>query len=274
MAASSVAAATHPLFRRLLLRPLGFSAASPFSLLRHPKLSLSNNLPSHSLSFSSSFPVHCTISTPKPQFESGVEYRDGELELNEREDQQIELIENEDEIERKSSGIALWAGKEREVPNLTVKEKKELGSYANSLGDKLKSQQVGKSGVTENVVFALNETLEKNELLKLRIQRSCPGELADVVSLLERATGSAAVFQIGRIVIFYRPSLTKMKAEEKKAQARRLYAEKREKARAAFMMKRREESKRPGSNRKFEGPGSTRKFERPGSNRKFERAPS
>lgn len=159
----------------------------------------------------------------------------------------------------------MWAGEEREVPNLTVKEKKELGSYANSLGDKLKSQQLGKSGVTENVVFALNETLEKNELLKLRIHRTCPGELEDVVSLLERATGSAAVFQIGRIVIFYRPSLTKMKAEEKKAQARRLFAQKREKVRAAFVTKRREQTKRPGSNWKFE---------RPGSNRKFKRAPS
>ncbi|KAJ8450925.1 hypothetical protein Cgig2_032550 [Carnegiea gigantea] len=252
MAASSVAAATHLLFRRLLLRPLGCSIAAPFSLLRRPKLCFSNNLPSHSLSFSSSFPVHCTISTSQPQFESGVEHRDDELELDEREDQQSEEIENDDEIDSKSSGSAVWAGEEREVPNLTVKEKKELGSYANSLGDKLKSQQVGKSGVTENVVLALNETLEKNELLKLRIHRTCPGELEDVVSLLERATGSAAVFQIGRIVIFYRPSLTKMKAEEKKAQARRLFAQKREKARAAFMMKRREQTKRPGSNRKFE----------------------
>ena len=89
--------------------------------------------------------------------ESGVE---------QKEDQDEEL-EEEDEIESKSSGVARWAGQDREVPNLTVKEKKELGSYANSLGDKLKSQQVGKSGVTENVVFAFNETLEKNELLKV-----------------------------------------------------------------------------------------------------------
>lgn len=48
-----------------------------------------------------------------------------------------------------------------------MKEKKELASYAHSLGKKLKSQQVGKSGITDTVILALGETLEKNELLKV-----------------------------------------------------------------------------------------------------------
>jgi len=72
---------------------------------------------------------------------------------------------------------------------------------------------------------------------QLKIHRTCPGELEDVVSLLERATGSAAVFQIGRTVIFYRPSLTKMKAEEKKAQACRLFEQRQKKAQATFMVR-------------------------------------
>lgn len=126
-----------------------------------------------------------------------------------------------------------------------MKEKKDLCSYANSLGDKLKSQQVGKSGVTDNVVFALSETLEANELLKLKVHRTCPGELDDVVKQLELATGSVAVGQIGRTVIFYRPSLTKLEAEKKKEQARKLFAQKREKAQAAFM-KREQSPRRPG----------------------------
>lgn len=50
---------------------------------------------------------------------------------------------------------------------LSVKEKKKLASYAHSLGDKLKCQLVGKSGVTDSVVFSVLETLEKNELLKV-----------------------------------------------------------------------------------------------------------
>lgn len=54
-----------------------------------------------------------------------------------------------------------------ETPKLSVKEKKELASFAHSLGKKLKSQQVGKSGVTPSVAAAFLENLESNELLKV-----------------------------------------------------------------------------------------------------------
>ncbi|KAH7686939.1 YhbY-like protein [Dioscorea alata] len=99
-------------------------------------------------------------------------------------------------------------------PKLSVKEKKELASYAHSLGKKLKSQQVGKSGVTPSVAASFIETLEANELLKLKVHGSCPGELSEVISQLENATGSVAVGQIGRTVILYRPSISKMKKRE------------------------------------------------------------
>ncbi|RYR24517.1 hypothetical protein Ahy_B02g058020 isoform C [Arachis hypogaea] len=59
----------------------------------------------------------------------------------------------------------------------------------------LKTQLVGKSGVTPNVATSFIETLEANELLKIKIHRSCPGELEDVVKQLEQATGSVAVGQ-------------------------------------------------------------------------------
>lgn len=55
------------------------------------------------------------------------------------------------------------------LPSLTVKERKELASYAHSLGKKLKSQLVGKSGVTPNLATSFIETLEANELLKVLI---------------------------------------------------------------------------------------------------------
>ncbi|KAL6494799.1 hypothetical protein OROGR_031599 [Orobanche gracilis] len=106
---------------------------------------------------------------------------------------------------------------------LSVKEKKELASYAHSLGKKLKSQQVGKSGVTDTVITALIETPEANELLKLKIHGTCPGELEDLVKQLEETTGSVSVGQIGRTVILYRPSPTKLKAEEKRQQAQKVY---------------------------------------------------
>lgn len=66
--------------------------------------------------------------------------------------------EKTEKVKKKARGSGL---------KLTIKEKKELASYAHSLGDKLKCQLVGKSGVTESVVFSFLETLEKNELLKV-----------------------------------------------------------------------------------------------------------
>ncbi|KZV26195.1 hypothetical protein F511_28541 [Dorcoceras hygrometricum] len=111
----------------------------------------------------------------------------------------------------------------KQPPSLSVKEKKELASYAHSLCKKLKSQQVGKSGVTHTVVTALIETLEANELLKLKIHGTCPGELDDVLKQLEVTTGAAVVGQIGRTVILYRPSVAKLKAEEKRQQVQRAY---------------------------------------------------
>jgi len=47
-----------------------------------------------------------------------------------------------------------------------------------------------------------------------------------VVKQLEQATGSLVVGQIGRTVIIYRPSLTKLKAEQKKMQARKAFVRK------------------------------------------------
>lgn len=60
-------------------------------------------------------------------------------------------------------------GRVIKLPTLTVKEKKDLASYAHSLGKKLKCQLVGKSGVTDTVISSFDETLEKNELLKVYV---------------------------------------------------------------------------------------------------------
>ncbi|KAH0977261.1 hypothetical protein GBA52_026980 [Prunus armeniaca] len=135
-------------------------------------------------------------------------------------------IENLDNKENAQVGLESSSGLKRDgvkPPSLTVKEKKELASYAHSLGKKLKSQLVGKSGVTASVAASFVENLESNELLKVKIHGTCPGELDDVVKQLEEATGSVIVGQIGRTVILYRPSLTKLKAEEKRQQMRKVF---------------------------------------------------
>lgn len=74
-------------------------------------------------------------------------------------------------------------------------------------------------------------------LLQIKIHRTCPGELDDVVNQLEALTGSVVVGQIGRTVIVYRPSLTKLKAEEKKKQAQRVFMKRRSTPRTAPVVK-------------------------------------
>lgn len=174
-------------------------------------------------------------------------------EISLSEDAGIESERGVDAIPGAEEGFkSLNLGEIRALPSLTVKEKKDLASYAHSLGKKLKSQQVGKSGVTETVVAALSETLEANELLKLKIHGSCPGEIVDVVNQLELGTGSVVVGQIGRTVILYRPSMTKLKAEEKKKQAQKAHLERlkrftQNKKPASFS---RQEQRNPGRGRR------------------------
>lgn len=100
----------------------------------------------------SNLPVHCTSQS---LLESPEDVDDEEIGKENGEVNSPRPSESERKILR------------AKLPNLTVKEKKELASYAHSLGKKLKSQQVGKSGVTDTVVMALEETLEANELLKV-----------------------------------------------------------------------------------------------------------
>lgn len=79
-------------------------------------------------------------------------------------------------------------------PKLSVKERKELASYAHGLGKKLKSQQVGKGGVTPNLVSAFSDNLESNELLKV-----CP-RLPLIVKSMAHLVFPARKLAVGLVV--------------------------------------------------------------------------
>ncbi|XP_021673017.2 uncharacterized protein LOC110659406 [Hevea brasiliensis] len=200
------------------------SSTTLFSFLLSPPITPHTFLFSHSLSTSLSAPPNAF--NPSLSLEEEIDQEqdnDGEIEYD---DEEEDIDSGSENLELEVSAISVDAGdgsckegskrNSSKVPNLTVKEKKELASYAHGLGKKLKCQLVGKSGVTENVATSFIETLEANELLKIKIHRTCPGELEDVVQQLEETTGSVVVGQIGRTVIVYRPSLSKLKAEEEK----------------------------------------------------------
>ncbi len=66
--------------------------------------------------------------------------------------------------------------------------------------------QVGKGGSSPEVVEALNEALEKRELVKITLLNNCFEDIKEVASVLSERTRSEVVQVIGKKIVFYRKS--------------------------------------------------------------------
>lgn len=84
---------------------------------------------------------------------------------------------------------------------LTGKEKSYLRSLANTLEPII---QVGKGGVTETVVTAVNQALTARELVKLTVLNNCQDPVDLVAQELAKATNSELVQQLGKKIVLYR----------------------------------------------------------------------
>lgn len=63
---------------------------------------------------------------------------------------------------------------------------------------------VGKEGVAPPVVAAAGEAFTHHELIKVRLERSCPLDRKDAGRQLAEATGSELVQVLGRTVLLFR----------------------------------------------------------------------
>lgn len=66
--------------------------------------------------------------------------------------------------------------------------------------------QIGKASITPSLVQAIDDAIEKRELIKVSVLKNCmddPNELADIVA--ER-THSNVVIVIGKKIVLYRPN--------------------------------------------------------------------
>lgn len=84
---------------------------------------------------------------------------------------------------------------------MTSKQRAYLKSLASSIAPIF---QVGKSSLTPEIVAALDEALEKRELIKISVLKNCfddPNELADTIA---GRTRSQVVQVIGKKIILYR----------------------------------------------------------------------
>ncbi|PWK16025.1 ribosome assembly RNA-binding protein YhbY [Tumebacillus permanentifrigoris] len=86
---------------------------------------------------------------------------------------------------------------------LTGKQKRYLRSQAHHCTP---VTQVGKGGVSDNMIDQLNLALESHELIKVSILQNCEVHKKDVAVQLAEGTGAELVQLIGKQVVLYKES--------------------------------------------------------------------
>lgn len=75
--------------------------------------------------------------------------------------------------------------------------------------------QIGKGGITENLVKTVGDALEARELIKMSVLENCDWTVREAADELAEAVGADVVGVIGRKFILYRESEKNKKIELK-----------------------------------------------------------
>lgn len=92
---------------------------------------------------------------------------------------------------------------------MATKKKTVLNSrqqkFLKGLGHHLQVKaMIGKEGLTDQVLKSINEVVDANELVKVRIQENFPHERKEGAAMLAAKAGTALVQVIGRTALLYR----------------------------------------------------------------------
>jgi RNA-binding protein len=85
--------------------------------------------------------------------------------------------------------------------SLSGKQKRFLRAEAHALEPVV---MVGKEGLTDTLVTAVQGALLRHELIKVRVHESSPVERAEVAEQLPALTKSELAGQVGRVLILYK----------------------------------------------------------------------
>lgn len=96
---------------------------------------------------------------------------------------------------------------------LTKKQKNFLRGESHGMRAIL---QIGKSGVTSNLIRQVQEALEARELIKVSILPNVDRDKYTVAAELAEATGSEIVQLIGSTIVLYKPSKNKKRYDMEK----------------------------------------------------------
>lgn len=86
---------------------------------------------------------------------------------------------------------------------LTGKQKRSLRAIASNRRAII---QVGKEGISGNLIVSLEQALEAHELVKVSVLKNCSDPLKEIAFDLAGASNSEIVQTIGRTFVLYRKS--------------------------------------------------------------------
>lgn len=86
---------------------------------------------------------------------------------------------------------------------MTTKQRSKLRSLAQNIEP---VGQVGKGGLSENMINGLSDALEKRELVKITVLNNAEDDISDIAAELAEKLGAEVVCVIGHKVVLYRLS--------------------------------------------------------------------
>lgn len=86
---------------------------------------------------------------------------------------------------------------------MTSKQRSYLKSMASTMNPLF---QIGKASLTPEVIIAIDEALEKRELIKINVLKNCMDDPNAIAAAIGERTHSEVVQVIGKKMVFYRPA--------------------------------------------------------------------
>jgi RNA-binding protein len=83
---------------------------------------------------------------------------------------------------------------------LTGKQKAKLRSLANQKDIMF---QIGQAGITDQVVNNITTNLDKHEVGRVSVLKSCPSDFDQIINKIE-AAGVMVVYKIGHVLLLYK----------------------------------------------------------------------
>lgn len=84
---------------------------------------------------------------------------------------------------------------------MTSKQRAYLRGLANKIDAIF---QVGKNGISNNLIMQVNDALEARELIKLNVLETSPEDIQEIANTLSEATNSVLVQTVGNKITLYR----------------------------------------------------------------------